>query len=49
VAPPQARVGTPRSSSYEGDGFAILRHPDTEVVAQAARTVIETVRVRYSV
>ncbi len=41
------RPGMPRSDSYEGDGFVILRHPDTDVVREAARTVIETIRVHY--
>ncbi len=41
-------VGAMKSDSYEGDGYAILRHPDTATVAAAARTLIETVRVRYS-
>jgi phosphoribosylaminoimidazole carboxylase (NCAIR synthetase) len=39
--------GNPKSTSYEGDGYVILRHPDTEVVKAGLRTVIETVRVRY--
>lgn len=39
--------GRAKSTSYEGDGFVIVRHPDTEVVQNALRTVIETVRVRY--
>jgi hypothetical protein len=42
------QVGAPRSSSYEGDGFVILRHPSTDVVVEAVRTVIELVQVRYS-
>ncbi len=41
-------VGAPRSSSYEGDGFVILRHPDTDTVAAAVKRVVETVKVRYS-
>jgi formate-dependent phosphoribosylglycinamide formyltransferase (GAR transformylase) len=40
------RVGQPRSTSYEGDGFVIVRHPDTEVVERALQRLIETVRVR---
>jgi hypothetical protein len=36
-----------RSSSYEGDGYAIVRHPDTEVVVRALRYILETVKVRY--
>ena len=40
-------VGASKASGYEGDGFAIVRHPDTEVVQAALRTLIETVKVRY--
>ncbi len=40
-------VGAPRSDSYEGDGYVIVRDPDTEVVKAAARTVIETIQVEY--
>lgn len=39
--------GTPRSDSYEGDGYVIVRDPDTEVVKAAMKTVIETIRVEY--
>jgi hypothetical protein len=41
------KVGAAKASGYEGDGYAILRHPDTEVVAAALRTIVETVKVRY--
>jgi phosphoribosylaminoimidazole carboxylase (NCAIR synthetase) len=37
--------GAARSSSYEGDGFIILRHPETIVVMQALQRLISTVRV----
>lgn len=40
------RIGAPPSSSYEGDGFAIVRHPDTEVVERALSRLIQRVRVR---
>jgi hypothetical protein len=39
------RVGQLPSSSYEGDGFVILRHPETGVVEDALRRLISTVRV----
>jgi formate-dependent phosphoribosylglycinamide formyltransferase (GAR transformylase) len=42
------QVGAMKSSSYEGDGYAILRHPSDDVVLAAVKTVIETVKVRYS-
>jgi biotin carboxylase len=40
-------LGAPRSDSYEGDGHIIVRHPDTEVVKAALKTVIETIQVQY--
>jgi hypothetical protein len=39
--------GTPRNDSYEGDGYITVRHPETEVVRAAVKTIIETVRVEY--
>jgi hypothetical protein len=39
--------GAPRSDSYEGDGHVIVRHPDTAVVEQAMKTVIETIQIQY--
>lgn len=36
-------AGQQRSTSYEGEGFAIVRHPDTAVVEKALRTLIGTV------
>ena len=41
------RPGTPRSDSYEGEGYIILRHPDTAVVKEALKTVIETIQIHY--
>jgi biotin carboxylase len=40
-------VGAPRSDSYEGDGYVIVRDPDTEIVKAAMKTVIETIQVQY--
>jgi len=40
--------GTPKSDSYEGDGYVILRDPATEVVMSAAKTVVESIRVHYA-
>lgn len=37
--------GAAPSSSYEGDGFIIVRHPETEVVMKALQKLISTVRV----
>jgi formate-dependent phosphoribosylglycinamide formyltransferase (GAR transformylase) len=39
--------GAPRSDSYEGDGYIIVRHPDTEVVKAAMTKIIETIHVEY--
>ncbi|MCC7535047.1 MAG: ATP-grasp domain-containing protein [Deltaproteobacteria bacterium] len=41
-------IGAPKSDSYEGDGYAIVRHPDTDVVRRALATLIDTVRVHYA-
>ena len=41
-------IGAPKRDSYEGDGYAIVRHPDTNVVKAALKTIIETVVVRYA-
>jgi hypothetical protein len=40
-------VGAPKNDSYEGDGRAIVRHPDTEVVGRALDVIVRTVRVHY--
>jgi phosphoribosylaminoimidazole carboxylase (NCAIR synthetase) len=40
-------VGRPKAGGYEGDGYVIVRHPDTEVVKRALGVLIDTVRVRY--
>jgi biotin carboxylase len=39
--------GAPRSDSYEGDGYVIVRDPDTDVVKAATKTIIETIQVQY--
>ena len=39
------QVGRAPSPSYEGDGYIILRHPETRVVEQALLRVINLVRV----
>ena len=38
-------VGHPPAQTYEGDGYIILRHPETAVVERAIRRVVELVRV----
>src|SRR5579872_4738717 len=39
------RAGQPSSGSYEGDGYITIRHPDTDVVTAALKTLVSTVRV----
>lgn len=41
-------LGAPKSDSYEGDGYAIVRHPDTDVVKRALGALIETIQVHYA-
>ena len=36
--------GQPRSRHYEGDGWVIVRHPETKGTIAAMRTVLETMR-----
>jgi biotin carboxylase len=40
-------LGAMRSDSYEGDGYIVVRDPDTEVVKKALKFIIETIRVSY--
>lgn len=39
------RVGQPQASSYEGEGYVILRHPETSVVEEGLRRLLANVRV----
>jgi hypothetical protein len=39
------RPGQPASSGYEGEGYVIVRDPDTDVVRDALRRIITGVRV----
>ena len=41
------KIGAMRSSSYEGDGWVIILHPNTEIVKKAAMELIQTVQIRY--
>jgi len=41
-------IGAPKSDSYEGDGYAIVRHPETAAVHAALKTLIENVHVHYA-
>lgn len=40
------REGQPSSSSYEGEGYIIVRHPETSVVEEALQKIITRVRVQ---
>ncbi len=40
--------GAHKSDSYEGDGYVIVRDPDTEVVKQAMTAIIETIQIEYA-
>jgi hypothetical protein len=37
--------GQPASSSYEGEGYVIVRHPETHVVRDALRRIVTGMRV----
>jgi biotin carboxylase len=41
------KVGQPRASGYEGEGFALVKHETTDGVKHALRTLIENVQIRY--
>ncbi len=41
------KVGQPRAESYEGEGWATVRHATTEGVKQALLALIEGIQVRY--
>lgn len=38
-------IGQPSSSSYEGEGWVTVRHPDTEVVREALRRIVSGIRI----
>ena len=39
------KAGQPQSGSYEGEGYIIVRHPQTSVVEEALQRIVKTVRV----
>jgi hypothetical protein len=39
------KPGEEPASGYEGDGYVIVRHPQTAVVHEALQTIIRTLRV----
>jgi len=42
------REGQPPSDSYEGDGYIIVRHPETAVVQDALQQIVSTIRVELA-
>ncbi len=42
------RVGQAPASSYEGEGYVILRHPETAVVEAGLRKIVETIKIRLA-
>lgn len=38
-------LGAPKAVSYEGEGYVIVRHPETRVVAEALQEIVSRVRV----
>lgn len=42
------QVGQSPSGTYEGDGYVILRHPDTDVVRSALKRLVEQIYVELS-
>lgn len=41
-------IGAPKSDSYEGDGYVIVRDPSTEIVKKLLKKIVETVKVHYA-
>ena len=42
------RAGQPSAGTYEGEGFLIVRHPDTAVVEDALKTIVTRIRVELA-
>ena len=42
------RIGATKSSTYTGDGFVTIRHPDTEIVQNALHRIAQLVEITYS-
>lgn len=42
------RLGHHKRATYEGDGYAILRHPDTSVIEQALKRLVSLVQVEVA-
>jgi biotin carboxylase len=48
VAAKTPSIGATPSTSYEGDGWVIVRHPETEVVERAIMKIVSTIRVEVA-
>lgn len=42
------RIGATKSSTYTGDGFVTLRHPETAIVQHALARIAQLVKITYS-
>ena len=42
------RAGAIKASTYTGDGYVTVRHPETLVVEEALDLIAQTVRINYS-
>ncbi|MEO6593146.1 MAG: ATP-grasp domain-containing protein [Planctomycetota bacterium] len=42
------KLGAAPNTSYEGDGFVVVRHPDTKVAAAAVEKIVRTLRVELA-
>jgi hypothetical protein len=42
------KPGQEKSASYEGEGFVILRHPDSKLIETALQEIVSTVKVHLS-
>ncbi|MCZ6506856.1 MAG: ATP-grasp domain-containing protein [Acidobacteria bacterium] len=40
--------GQPAATSYEGEGYVIVRHPETQRVEEALRAIVSTIRVELA-
>ena len=41
-------VGAPKSDSYEGDGYVIVKDRDTDTVKKVVKTIIEGIKIHYA-
>jgi biotin carboxylase len=41
-------LGAPKADSYEGDGYVIVRHEQTDAVRAMVKSIVETMQVHYA-